>query len=161
MLKTYYIASCVFTSRFPSLSMRIREYVDEHFGCEIVRCCVPKYKIRDFEDKMPEGKFRDLWRQLPDSGQFESGDEVYSLCHNCNNIIEEMHPGVRVHSLWELLAADEEFPFPDYQGMKVTIQDCWRSRDRREEQQAVRNLLEKMNIDFVEADLNHENTEVC
>ncbi len=35
-----------------------------------------------------------------------------------------MHPGVRVHSLWELLAADEEFPFPDYQGMKVTIQDC-------------------------------------
>ena len=161
MLKTYYIASCVFTSRFPSLSMRIREYVDEHFGCEIVRCCVPKYKIRDFEDKMPEGKYRDLWRELPDSGQFGSGDEVYSLCHNCNNIIEEMHPGVRVHSLWELLAADDEFPFPDYQRMKVTIQDCWRSRDRREEQQAVRNLLEKMNIDFVEADLNHENTEFC
>ena len=79
MLKTYYIASCVFTSRFPSLSMRIREYVDERFGCEIIRCCVPKYKIRDFEDKMPEGKFRDLWRQLPDSGQFGSGDEVGTI----------------------------------------------------------------------------------
>ncbi len=50
---------------------------------------------------MPEGEPRALWSSLPDSADFKSGDEIYSLCHNCNNIIEEMHPGTKVRSLWK------------------------------------------------------------
>ena len=88
-------------------------------------------------------------------------DEVYSLCHNCNNIIEEMHPGLYVRSLWKLLDSDSEFPFPDYHGLNVTVQDCWRSRDRREEQDAVRSLLKKMNIEYVEAAEHHARTDFC
>lgn len=160
-MRTYYIASCVFTSKFPALSFRIQNYIRKRFGFEIVRCCVPKYKLLEFTEKMPEGKPREYWQSLPDSGQFSSGAEVYSLCHNCNNIIEELYPSACVHSLWELLAKDDGFPFPDYQGMKVTVQDCWRSRDRREEQEAVRELLSKMNIDYSEAKDNHERTEYC
>lgn len=44
---------------------------------------------------MPEGALREYWSSLPDSGLFAAGDSVYSLCHNCNNIIGEMHPGVQ------------------------------------------------------------------
>ena len=160
-MNRYYIASCVFTARFPELSARIRDYMNRRFGLTIVRCCVPRYKLDEFTGKMPEGMLREGWASLPDSGNFTDGDEVWSLCHNCNNIIEEMHPGVRVHSLWELLDADERFPFPDHQGMRVTVQDCWRSRDRAEEQDAVRSLLAKMNIRFAETEPNREQTDFC
>ena len=160
-MSQYYIASCVFTSKFPELSFRIREYVRGRFGMETVRCCVPKYKITEFEDKMPKGSLWEAWRSLPDSGDFQAGDEVFSLCHNCNNIIEEMHPGVHDHSLWELLDTDNSFPFPDFHGKTAVIQDCWRSRDRKEEQDAVRSLLRKMNISFIEAEENRERTDFC
>lgn len=160
-MNRYYIASCVFTARFPELSARIRDYMNRRFGLTIVRCCVPRYKLDEFTGKMPEGVLREEWASLPDSGYFTDGDEVWSLCHNCNNIIEEMHPGVRVHSLWELLDEDDRFPFPDHQGMCVTVQDCWRSRDRAEEQDAVRSLLTKMNIRFAETEPNREQTDFC
>ena len=157
----YYIASCVFTSQFPELSRRIQDAVKERFGPEIVRCCVGQYKIREFEERMPDGASRNRWAQLPDSGDFQPGDTVYSLCHNCNNIIEEQHPGVIVRSLWELLDSTPDFPLPDCSGMTVTVQDCWRSRDRAEEQAAVRSLLRKMHISFTEAPAHHARTEFC
>ena len=161
MSNTSYIASCVFTSQFPELSQKIQQYVKERFGYNIVRCCVQKYKIREFEDRMPSGRLRDQWTSLPDSGAFESGDSVYSLCHNCNNIIEEMHPEVQVHSLWELIDSDADFPFPSYEGMRVTVQDRWRARTRTAEQAAVRSLLEKKGIAWTEAKEHHEHTEFC
>ncbi len=157
----YYIASCVFTSQFPERSRQIQALVKERYGLEVVRCCVQNYKLREFTERMPEGECRAHWAALPDSADFRQGDRVWSLCHNCNNIIEETRPGVEVHSLWELLDGDESFPFPNYEGLTVTVQDCWRSRDRADEQAAVRSLLEKMRIRFVEADENHEKTEFC
>lgn len=157
----YYIASCVFSTRFPSLSRRIQEVVSLRYGPQLVRCCVGQYKLREFEARMPAGAARENWTQLPDSGVFQPGDRVYSLCHNCNNIIEEQHPGVEVLSLWELLDRDEAFPLPDYSGLRVTVQDCWRSRDRAAEQAAVRSLLRKMHIDYDEAPEHHADTEFC
>lgn len=50
------------------------------------------------------------------------GDTVYSLCHNCAAIIEETKPGVATRSLWELIADDPDFPFPDYGGRAMTVQ---------------------------------------
>ncbi len=161
----YYIASCVFTSKYPELSRKIQDYIRKRFDFEIVRCCVPKYKINEFTEKMPEGTCRDAWSALPDSGMFREGDVVYSLCHNCNNIIEEMHPGVIVRSLWELIDQDEAFSFPalDEQetGKEVFIQDCWRARERADEQAAVRSLLKKMHLSFRETEPHHEKTEFC
>ena len=196
----YYIAGCVFSVRFPGLSKRIREYAKEHYGLNVLRCCVPNWKVKIFEDKMPEGSLRDSWKALPHSKKFTPDDEVWSMCHNCTNIIEEHYRGVKagcprsqfvysielteslqlgttksdlakrrpqagcprsqfvysielteslqlgttksdlakrhpqVHSLWELIDSDDYFPFPDYSGMKVIVQDCWRSRERSEEQ---------------------------
>ena len=157
----YYIASCVFTGQFPELSFRIQDYVANRFGLTVVRCCVPRYKIREFEGRLPEGGPRERWQALPDSAAFGPGDEAYSLCHNCNNIIEETRPGAAAHSLWELIDGDDDFPFPDYSGLTVAVQDCWRSRDRAGEQRAVRSLLQKMGIRYVEAEANHENTRFC
>lgn len=157
----YYVSGCVFTSQFPELSQRIRDYIASDHELTLLRCCVPGWKVQIYEDKMPEGPLHDSWKDLPHTAAFVPGDEVWSLCANCSNIIEECHPKVAVHSLWELIDQDTDFPFPDHSGLKVTIQDCWRSRERPEVQAAVRSLLKKMNIDFVEADKNHGETDFC
>lgn len=161
MAETYYIASCVFTSRFPQLSARIQDYVTKRWGFPIVRCCVPSYKLQFFADKMPEGELRNSWESLPDSAPFQKGDIVYSLCHNCSNIIEEMREGVEIRSLWELIDEDNEFPFPKYPEIKASLQDCWRAKERTNEQDAVRSLIKKMDIRYRELSANREHTEFC
>lgn len=160
MGREFYIASCMFTAQFPHLSQRIQRYVAQRRGISVVRCCVPQYKLREFEEKMPE-ECRAGWRALPDSGDFQAGDRVYSLCHNCSNLIEESRPGVQVSSLWELILSDGQFPYPDYSPRTVTVQDCWRAKERRAEQGAVRTLLGKMGLDVVELEENFQRTEFC
>ena len=157
----YYIASCVFTARFPELSHKIQTYISTRRDLSLVRCCVPKWKIAEYEEKMPEGVLRDSWKALPETAPFAPGDEIWSLCHNCSNIIEESRPGTVVHSLWELIDQDDSFVFSDYSGLKATVQDCWRSRERVQEQDAVRSLLHKMNVEFLEAPRHHAETDFC
>lgn len=148
----YYIASCVFTKRFPALSAAIQDYIHDRFGMETVRCCTPKYKLTEFESAMPEGILRERWKALPDTAAFSKGDNVYSLCHNCNNILEETHPEINVHSLWELVDRDDELRLPDLSGTESFVQDCWRAKDRAGEMAAVRNLVRKMGIRVLEMD---------
>lgn len=156
----YYISGCVFAVKYPELSKRIQDYAAGK-GLTVVRCCTPGWKVKEYEDKTPEGELREHWSALPHTAEFTSDDETWSLCHNCSNILEESVPGIGVHSLWELIDQDSDFVFPDYSGMKVTVQDCWRSRERAEEQEAVRSLLRKMNIEFVEAEEHHAETDFC
>ena len=156
----YYIASCVFTSKYPELSKKIQQYIQDRFQMPIVRCCVPKYDLQRFEAQMPEN-YRSKWAGIPDCADFKPGDTVYSLCHNCSAILEESKPGVNIKSVWELIISDEGFAYPDYQGQTVIVQDCWRAKDRAEEQDAVRELLRKMNFVIREQPENRENTDFC
>ena len=97
MGRSYYIASCVFTSRFPALSLRIQDCVTARFGMPVVRCCVPRYKLAEFESRMPEGDCRERWRALPDSGENRThnckkkivwgGGEPQTLCDFCFQLL--------------------------------------------------------------------------
>ena len=159
-MENYYIASCVFTAKYPELSQKIRQYISDRYQMPIVRCCVPKYSIQYFNEQMPQGH-RKEWETLPDCADFMPGDTVYSLCHNCSAILEETKPGVQLKSLWELILSDETFLYQDYHGQVVTVQDCWRAKDRVEEQDAVRALLAKMNFKVCEPSDNREKTDFC
>lgn len=161
MMSIYYIASCLFTARFPNTSIKIQNYIQSKNNIEIIRCCIPKYRVRQNEDRIPDENVKIAWKNLKQCADLKSGDIVYSICPNCINIIEEQYEGVIVRSLWELIDSDADFRYPDYSGLKITIQDCWRTRERLQEQIAVRNILTKMNIEFVEAKSNHENTDFC
>lgn len=156
----YYIASCVFTSKYPELSNRIQEYFTNRFHAQVVRCCTPRYKLKKYEEVMPEA-YRDAWCELPDSGLFKTGDAVYSICHNCTAILEEIHPEVEVKSIWEQILKDKDFQYPDYHGKEMVVQDCWRSYDKRSEQDAVRQILKNMNIHVIELPNNYEKTDFC
>ena len=59
------------------------------------------------------------------------------------------------------IVQDTQFPFPDYSGLRVTLQDCWRMRDRSATHDAVRSILTKMNIQYVEAAKNREYSDFC
>ena len=155
-----YIASCVFTRNFPELSFKIQNWVRGLGGIEIVRCCVPKYKLREFTEQLPPSR-RDGWTELPDCADFQPGDTVWSLCHNCSAIIEEQKPGVAVRSLWELILCDEGFEYPDLSGREFFVQDCWRARDRAGEQDAVRELLRRSGARLHELPDSREKTDFC
>ena len=157
----YYIASCVFTSKYPELSYIIQNYVAKNTNLSIVRCCVPEWKKQIYEDKMPKGFLSDKWKTLPQSHIFDTNDSIWSLCPNCMNISEEWRHVKDVHSLWELIDQDKNFPFPDYSGIRVTIQDCWRMKERTATHKAVRSLLKKMNIEFIEISANREKANFC
>jgi len=156
----FYIASCVFTQRYPELSFRIQDYIQKRNELSIVRCCVPHYKEKEFEEKLPAA-LREAWMSHPSSADFQAGDTVYSLCHNCSAIIDEWKTGVNTKSLWEYILEDEQFVYPDFHGEEFYIQDCWRAGDRKEEQMAVRAILKKMNITILELPDNFEKTRFC
>lgn len=155
-----YVASCVFTREEPDLSVKIQDYLMERFGMQIIRCCVPNYKLEEFAEAMPEG-LQSSWRNIPDYINFSVNNTMVYVCHNCAAIFQETLPEVKRLSLWELILTDTEFPFPDYSHKKMTLQDCWRSYDNRSEQAAVRALLQKMNVDIVEQEENYEKTQFC
>lgn len=157
----YYIAGCVFTAKYPDLSKKIQDYVASSTDMSIVRCCVPGWKTELYEEKMPKGELAERWRALPQSHVFSPDDAIWSLCPNCMNITEEWRKTKDVHSLWEWIDQDSHFPFPEHSGLRVTLQDCWRMRDRSATHRAVRSLLRKMNIDFLELPLNRDNADFC
>ncbi|MBR1821887.1 MAG: hypothetical protein IJ769_09730 [Clostridia bacterium] len=160
-MKSYYIASCLFTARFPEVSLAIQKYIDARYSMDVVRCCIPNFRVKPNEERIPEGEAKAAWRALPTHAELKPGDTVYSLCHNCTNIVGEQHAGVQALSLWELIDRDEAFVYPDYSGLVATVQDCWRSREQKAEQDAVRSILRKMNIQYVETEKNRGDTDFC
>lgn len=139
----------------------MQEYVSSKSEIELVRCCIPNFRTKENTDRIKDEIARTGWSRLPQSASFSSEDTIYSICPNCTNILSEQYEGIRTISLWEFIDQDKDFVFPDYHGIKATIQDCWRTREQRAEQDAVRSLLAKMNIDVVELTDNYEKTEFC
>ena len=54
MDKFRYVASCNFTLFYPELSRKIQDYFRTLPDIDIIRCCTKSYKIKDFEDRMPD-----------------------------------------------------------------------------------------------------------
>ena len=48
-----------------------------------------------------------------------------------------------------------------FSGESITVPDCWRSKENRAEQNAVRSSLRRMNVEIVELQENHERTKFC
>lgn len=87
-------------------------------------------------------------------------DEIIQNCTLCEMVLAERMPHNPRRSLYEYLL-ETDFVWPDWQGKTVTIQDCRRTKDNRALQDAVRECLHRMNIEYVEMPQNHEQTEYC
>lgn len=131
----YYLQSCNFTAASPESSRKIREYMAAKPGVKVPGCCRPSQKL------------------------FQEGDTVLSICLTCSAITREVSPMVREMSFWEYALTDTGFPWPDYHGEKMTVQDCWRARNKPSLMKAVRECMKRMNIQPVEIAENFENTQ--
>ncbi|MDP4292150.1 MAG: (Fe-S)-binding protein [Bacteroidota bacterium] len=76
--------------------------------------------------------------------------EVINICPGCDKRFRNNYQNTTTVSLWEILAGSDFFPFPDYQGMEMSVIDACPTRDQARVQDAIRMLLEKMNIKVIE-----------
>lgn len=155
-----YIASCVFTREYPEISMKIQDYLTKNFNIPVMRCCVPKYKLKEFTNSMPDW-LQNHWDNTPDFLDITPNQTIIYVCHNCSAIFEEYRPNIKRISLWEFILNDKNFKFSNHNNEKISLQDCWRSHDNYTEQKSVRTLLKKMNINIVELENNYEKTNFC
>lgn len=131
----YYLQSCNFTAASPEASKKIRSYMEGKANVKVPGCCRPSQKL------------------------FQEGDTVLTICQTCWAITEEVSPKAAKMSFWEYVLNDPDFPWPDYHGEKMTVQDCWRARKKRSLMEAVRECMKRMNIQPVEIEENYENTQ--
>lgn len=130
-----YLPSCNFTAAYPEISKKIKNYLASKPDIKIAGCCRPTQK------------------------QLTPKDTVLSICLTCSEITNEVNPDSPQMSLWEYLIADPNFPWPDLQGEEMTIQDCWRARNKPAMLNAVRTCMVNMNLRPVEISENREKTQ--
>ena len=131
-----FFPSCNFSSASPEAAKRIRRYLSRTM--EAAGCC-----------RVDEKAFRPEYRA------------VY-FCQACRERIEEKTQGsMECENLFSYLDRDPGFSPPDYSGLTVNVQDCWRDREHPEIFQAVRSLLQKMKITVVELEECKERSAFC
>lgn len=128
---TYY-PSCNFAIASPAAAKKARAY---------------------FKERMPVGPCCRV-----DKKEFGPDDTALIVCQACREVLSQKG---HVQSIWEYLLTDENFVFPNYQGINIVLQDCYRDKDHPEVHLAVREVLKKMNIHVLEAPLNKENSNFC
>lgn len=82
--------------------------------------------------------------------QFDNKTEVINVCPGCDKRFRNDYRNSSTISLWEILARTDFFPFPNYRGRIMSIIDACPTRDQTRVHDAVRTLLEKMNIALIE-----------
>ena len=132
-----YFPSCKFTAGYPETAKQVAEYIRNRYDMTITGCC--------------RGNLQLLTKE----------DTAVCICNTCSVFCDESSKARKVVSIWELIVQDAQFPFPNYHGEAITLQDCWRAYDKRSEQEAVRELMSKMNIQIVELPENYDETRFC
>ena len=80
----------------------------------------------------------------------DKGTQIINTCAGCDRRYRELYEGITTISLWEVLAESKMFPFPDYKGKIMSIQDACPTRNQERVHNAVRVLLKRMNINAIE-----------
>jgi hypothetical protein len=111
----------------PELAAKLHSFLTEHIGAMdlLLTCC----------------------RHDP---QVEKNTTVINVCPGCDKRFGNDYEDVSTISLWEILAECDSYPFPDYRGRKMSIQDACPTRDKESVHTAIRRILQKMNIVLVE-----------
>lgn len=91
----------------------------------------------------------------------EKGTIVVNTCAGCDKRYSSLYEGISTISLWEVLDASEDFDFPNYKGVKMTIHDACPTRKKDAVHDAIRNIIKKMNIDLVEPEKTKRKAVCC
>lgn len=92
---------------------------------------------------------------------FQELTEIINVCPGCDKRYSNDYKNTTTISLWEVLAETDFFPFPDYKGQKMTINDACPIREKSKVHEAVRTLLKKMNINLIEPKRTRDKSICC
>lgn len=130
----HYLPGCDVRKNHPQAIDKLEKYMLQK-GAVIDKCCRTKKKL------------------------LEENDIMVTNCTMCYLVMEETHYQNRNISLYEYILKDKDFTWVDHHGEIITLQDCWRTRNNKNLQDAIRNCLKKMNFKIVETTPNRQNTQ--
>ncbi|WP_031483132.1 heterodisulfide reductase-related iron-sulfur binding cluster [Maridesulfovibrio frigidus] len=93
--------------------------------------------------------------------QLEKGSMIINICAGCDKRFSSLYEGVSTISLWEVIDSLDSFNFPDYLGLKMSVHDACPVRDNSGVHQAVRRLLNNMNVETIETKFNKSSSVCC
>lgn len=133
----YFNPGCALSLYKSEKELQILEYLNENFDDVALHkiCC-------RHEPKLPQNS------------------TIINVCAGCDRRFRSLYEGIDTISLWEIIDSLDNFPFPDYKGLKMSVHDACPVREKPVVHKAVRSLLKKMNIEIVETDL-HGTKSVC
>jgi Fe-S oxidoreductase len=137
-MKTLYSPGCALMIYKPHMVKKIQEALSIEFGVfdEYTQCC----------------------KQVPD---LIGSNRIINTCPGCDRRFRELYDGISTVSLWEILATSKQFPFPDYQAIEMTVHDACPVRTESRVHDAIRLLLDRMNIKVVETKNNRAHSICC
>ncbi len=121
----------------PQLANRVSDFLHSQFGTVPVHniCC-------RFAPKLSDAR-------------------IITICSGCDRRFRSLYEGITTVSLWEVLDECQTFPFPDYCGTKMSVQDACPTRTEQRVHLAVRSLLKKMNVAVIEPEHTKSNAICC
>ncbi|QJW47894.1 (Fe-S)-binding protein [bacterium BFN5] len=93
--------------------------------------------------------------------KLQVGTTVINTCAGCDRRYRELYEGISTISLWEIIAESDNFPFPDYNGIEMSIHDACPTRTEARVHHAVRKLLARMNIKIIEPEHTRTQATCC
>jgi Cysteine-rich domain len=136
--KLFFAPGCALMIYKPGLAKNIHRLLIENLGeiDMLMACCQHK----------PD---------LPENSR------VINVCPGCDKRYAKEFKGVTTISLWELINENSFLKYPDYNGKSMTIIDACPTRDEERVQNAIRELLIKMNIRLVEPKNTRRESTCC
>lgn len=137
-MKYIYAPGCALMSYKPHLADKLKEIADQKYGQTetLLACCFNK----------------------PD---LEPGTCIITPCATCAQNYVKGFPECTSSFFLSELADSEDFPFPDYGGVSMSIQDTCTAKTQPEVMDAIRKLLKRMNINLVEPAFSGKKSKCC
>lgn len=137
-MKYIYAPGCALMIYKPHLADRLREFVEAEFGKveTLLTCCF-------------------------DTPKLDADSTILTPCSTCNNRYRTQFDGVSSVYLLERIAQSHSFPFPDYGGVEMSVQDTCSGRTDDLYLETIRKLLERMNIRVREAERSGKRGKCC
>lgn len=138
MTKTYFNPGCALSIYKPHMENKILRFLNDNYGETHL------HKICCHHDP-----------------RLESGSMIINVCPGCDRRFRSLYEGVTTISLWEVIDGLDSFPYPDYKGMKLSVHDACPVREKPQVHEAVRSLLEKMNVGIIETKYSGTRSVCC
>ncbi len=111
----------------PELVDKIHHHLEAKFGKMevLMTCCKKEPDVPDFS-------------------------KIINVCPGCDKRFANNYKNISTISLWEVFDKDGSFIFPDNKGKRMSIIDACPTRNKVIVHEAIRSILNKMNIEIIE-----------